>query len=127
MKKTIILSSIGAAIFAFAACGDSNTPSQSNSQTTTETTTASATTQIPADIQELLQKNTCLTCHTVDTRLVGPAYKEVAQKNYTPEQIVELVHKPMPEHWAGYPPMAPLPNVPAEDIIKIANWINSLK
>ena len=130
MKKTFMISFIASAALFVAACGGSDSPTQTTSSTSTTNTTSTestVSTSIPEDIQALLAKNTCLACHTVDTKLVGPAYKEVAQKNYTPEQMVELVHKPKPENWPGYAPMAPLPDVPAEDIIKIANWINTLK
>ncbi len=89
-------------------------------------TAAQAQTEPPADIQPLLQKHICLTCHKVDQRLVGPAYKDVAKKKYTDEQIVELIYKPKPEHWPGYPAMAPMTAVPKEDALKIAGWINSL-
>jgi cytochrome c len=82
----------------------------------------------PAEIQTLLQKNICLTCHKTNDRLVGPAYVEVAnKKNYTPEQIVALIYKPKPENWPGYPPMAALPNVPKDEALKIAQWIVSLR
>lgn len=87
---------------------------------------ANAQTEPPAEIQALLQKHICLTCHKVDQRLVGPAYKDVAKKKYTPEQIVELIYKPKPEHWPGYPAMAPMTQVPKDDALKIAKWINSL-
>jgi cytochrome c len=30
--------------------------------------------------KELAQKNNCLACHTVDKKLVGPAYQDVAKK-----------------------------------------------
>ena len=30
--------------------------------------------------QELAQKNGCLACHSVDKKIVGPAYKDVAKK-----------------------------------------------
>ncbi|WP_128544777.1 c-type cytochrome [Larkinella soli] len=87
---------------------------------------ANAQTQVPEDINKLLQKNTCLACHNPDKRLVGPAYVDVAKKNYTNEQIVELIYNPKPEHWPGYPPMAALKNVPKDEALKIAAWINSL-
>jgi cytochrome c len=81
---------------------------------------------VPADINTLLQKYTCLACHKPDQKLVGPAYLEVAKKKYTPEKIVELIYKPEPKNWSGYPPMAPMTNVPKEDAQKIAKWIVSL-
>jgi len=81
----------------------------------------------PSDISELLNKHTCLTCHAASEKVVGPAYKEVAKRNYTNEEIVELIYKPKPEHWPDYPPMVGLPKVPKDDALKIAAWINSLK
>lgn len=89
-------------------------------------TAANAQVKIPADIEALLTKNTCLACHKPDQRLVGPGYKEVmAKKKYKPEQIVELIANPKPANWPGYPPMAPL-NVPKDEAMKIAKWIVSL-
>ena len=81
----------------------------------------------PAEIADLLEKNTCSVCHKPDERLVGPPWMEVAKKNYTTDEIISLVYEPKPEHWPGYPPMAPLAFVPKEDIVKIGTWINSLK
>ena len=81
----------------------------------------------PADIKPLMQKYTCFACHKVDARLVGPAYKDVAKKKYSVDKIVSLIANPVPSNWPGYPPMAPMKNVPKEDAVKIAKWINSLK
>lgn len=81
---------------------------------------------VPAEVSALLNKHACLACHQAYDKVIGPAYAEVAKKKYTADQIVDLVHNPKPEHWPGYPPMAPLAHVPKADIIVIANWINSL-
>ena len=35
---------------------------------------------LAADAQQLLKEKACLSCHTLDNKLVGPAYKEVAAK-----------------------------------------------
>ncbi|MCY7350343.1 MAG: cytochrome C [Cytophagaceae bacterium] len=80
----------------------------------------------PAEIQALLQKHICLTCHKVNVRVVGPAYKDVAKKKYTDERIVQLIYKPEPANWPGYTAMIAMTNVPKEDAMKIAKWINSL-
>ncbi len=81
-----------------------------------------------AEIKTLLAKNTCTACHQQDKKLIGPAYVDVAKRNYTPEKIVELIYNPQPENWPGYAtPMAPMPQVPKEEALKIARWINSLK
>lgn len=81
---------------------------------------------VPADVSALLNKHACFACHQAYDKVIGPAYSEVAKKKYTPDQIVELVHSPKPEHWPGYPPMAPMAHVPKADIIIIAGWINAL-
>jgi cytochrome c551/c552 len=81
---------------------------------------------IPADVSALLNKHICLACHQPYDKIIGPPYADVAKKKYTVDQIVELVHNPKPEHWPGFPPMAPMPQVPKADIVVIANWINSL-
>ena len=79
------------------------------------------------EIQPLLAKNTCLACHSVDKRQVGPAYVDVAKRNYSDERIVELIHQPEPKNWPDYAsPMPPMPQVPREEALKIAAWINSL-
>ncbi len=80
----------------------------------------------PADIAALLNKHTCSACHKPYERLVGPAYSDVAKKKYSVDRIVELVYKPEPANWPGYPPMIPMSQVPKEDVVKLAKWINSL-
>nr|WP_233553752.1 c-type cytochrome [Algoriphagus lacus] len=85
---------------------------------------------IPSDeeIKALLTKNTCTACHQKDKKVVGPAYVDVAKRNYSPEKIVELIYNPQPQNWPGYAtPMAAMPQVPKEEALKIARWINSLK
>ena len=52
---------------------------------------------------------------------------DVAKRNYTNDQIVDLIYNPKPEHWPGYTEMAAMPQVPKADALKIAAWINSLK
>ncbi len=81
---------------------------------------------VPAEIEALLKQHTCFACHKVDARLVGPAYTDVAAKNYKDEQMVDLIYNPKPANWPGYPPMTPMKHVPKADALKIAKWINSL-
>ncbi|QJW88931.1 cytochrome C [Spirosoma taeanense] len=81
---------------------------------------------IPADMNALMSKYTCIACHRPNQRLVGPAYADVAKKKYSNEEIVNLIYNPVPSHWPGYPPMMPMKQVPKEDAMKLAVWINSL-
>lgn len=79
------------------------------------------------EVKGLLAKHTCLACHNTEKRQVGPAYVDVAKRGYTPEKIVELIHNPDPKNWPDYATeMPPMPQVPKEDALKIARWINSL-
>jgi len=90
-------------------------------------TTATAKAPTFEAVRPLLVKNNCLACHNADKRQVGPAYKDVAKRNYTNEQIVELIHNPKPQNWPEYATeMPPMPQVPKSEALKIAAWINSL-
>jgi len=80
-----------------------------------------------AEVQPLLAKNTCTACHQAEKRQVGPAFKEIAKRGYSAERIVQLIYNPEPQNWPDYTPMAPMPQVPKEEALKIAKWINSLK
>jgi cytochrome c len=82
---------------------------------------------IPANINTLLSKYTCATCHNMNNRLVGPSWKAIAEKKYSKKRIVDLVYKPSPNNWPTYPPMAAMPNVPKADLTKIAEWLTSVK
>ncbi len=79
------------------------------------------------EIKPLLARNTCLACHAADKRVVGPAYQDVAKRKYSNEKIVDLIYNPKPENWPDYTtPMAAMPQVPKDEALKIAAWINSL-
>jgi cytochrome c551/c552 len=80
-----------------------------------------------AEVQKLLNKHTCTSCHKTNERAVGPAFAEIAKRKYSTQKIVSLVHNPQPQNWPDYTPMAPMTHVPKKDIEKIAVWINSLK
>ncbi len=87
------------------------------------------TVKAPDDIQALLQKNNCVSCHKVDkATALAPSWQQVASKGYSAKQFAALVAKPVPANWPTFnPPMAPLPKVPKGELTKIANWVNTLK
>lgn len=106
---------------------------KATSKSTSSNTTAAkpATTAAKpnmAEVNKLLQKHTCIACHTANTRLVGPAFKDIAKRKYSDQKIVDLIYKPNPKNWPDFPTeMAPMPQVPKADALKIAAYINSLK
>jgi cytochrome c len=78
----------------------------------------------------LAQKNACMSCHGVDKKIVGPAYKDVAKKyagdKSAHDKLVAKVKAGGKGVW-GEIPMPPNPQVKAEDLTKIVSWILSLK
>lgn len=80
--------------------------------------------------QALAQKNACMSCHGVDKKIVGPAFKEIAKKyagDKTAEaKLVAKVKTGGKGVW-GEIPMPPNPQVKPEEAQKIVAWILSLK
>ena len=73
-------------------------------------------------------KQGCLACHSVDQKLVGPAYKDVAKRGYTEQQIVDLIYAPKPTNWPDFAVAMPAQSqVPKEEAALIAQWITGLK
>jgi cytochrome c551/c552 len=80
-----------------------------------------------AEIEPLLVKNTCTACHQVSKRQVGPSFNDIAKIKYSNDRIVQLIYNPEPKNWPEHEtPMAPMPQVPKDEALKIAAWINSL-
>ncbi|MBM3400770.1 MAG: hypothetical protein FJY21_00400 [Bacteroidetes bacterium] len=80
------------------------------------------------DVKAMMASYTCLSCHNPDRKLVGPSFKDIAKRQYSPEKILQLIYNPQPENWPQYPtPMPPMPQVKKEDGLKIAAYINSLR
>lgn len=80
-----------------------------------------------AEVQPLLVKYTCTSCHNPTKKQVGPSFTEIAQRNYTAQKMLQLIYDPQPSNWPDYavsmPPMAQVPRVHAQ---KIVAWIQSL-
>jgi cytochrome c len=80
--------------------------------------------------EKLAQASGCMTCHGVDKKVIGPSYKEVADKyraDKTAEaKLVQKVKAGGKGVW-GETPMPPNAHVKDEDIKAIVNWILTLK
>jgi cytochrome c len=83
-----------------------------------------------AAAKALAQKSGCLACHSVDAKVLGPAYKDVAAKykgDKTAEaKLVEKVKKGGSGVWGNIPMPANSPQVKDEDIKTIVGWILAL-
>jgi cytochrome c len=90
---------------------------------------AVAVSSLPAQAsEELAKKYMCLTCHTVDKKLVGPSYHDVAAKykgdKGAEARLVEKVKKGGVGVW-GQIPMPPNDKVPDADLKTLVKWVLS--
>ena len=78
---------------------------------------------------QLLTKYNCQACHTVDKKLVGPAYKEVAAKYAgdasAPAKLQQKIKTGGTGAWGSIP--MPPNNVPDADLKTLVEWILALK
>ena len=101
-------------------------------KTVNKTTTITEKKPTPAELaegKELLSKSDCLACHKVDTKLVGPAYKDVAKKYPATEANDDALSKKViaggSGNW-GAVAMAPHASLPPADVKKMVEYILSL-
>lgn len=74
--------------------------------------------------QQLAEKKGCLACHSVEIRLVGPAYKQVAAKYRSPDEIITSILKGSKGKWPELNGVAMPPNQVTEaEARKLAEWI----
>ena len=78
----------------------------------------------------LAQKNGCLACHTLDKKLVGPAWSDVGKKYAgdasAAEQLAVRIKKGTKGTW-GPVPMPPNATVKAADIKTLVEFVLTLK
>jgi cytochrome c len=83
-----------------------------------------------ADGAALAQKNACMSCHSVDKKIVGPAYKDVAKKyagdKGAQARLMAKVKAGGKGVW-GDIPMPPNPQVSPADLNTIVAWVLTLK
>ena len=75
---------------------------------------------------DLAKKSNCMSCHTVDKKLVGPSYKDVAAKYAGKADAVKTLSAKVKAGgkgaW-GEIPMPPNANVKDADIETLVKWI----
>lgn len=88
-----------------------------------------ATTGIASADQKLAQSKACLSCHQVDKKVVGPAFKDVAKKYKgdaaAATHLEHVIQAGGKGAW-GAVPMPPQPKVSADEAKKLAAWVLSL-
>jgi cytochrome c len=80
--------------------------------------------------QDLAKAKGCLACHSVDKKIVGPAYKDVAAKYAGDAGAVDKLAKKVREGGVGVWGKTPMPanaKVNDEEAHSLVKWILSLK
>lgn len=79
---------------------------------------------------ELAKKHACFACHTLDKKMVGPSYKDVAAKyradKDAPAKLAAKVKNGSQGVW-GNVPMPPNTAVPDADVNALVKWILAQK
>jgi cytochrome c551/c552 len=76
--------------------------------------------------QRLLTANACIACHAVDRRLVGPGFREIAQRYRSDAAASELLARKIRDGGSGAwgrVPMPPHPQLSAADLGLMVSWI----
>ncbi|MDN3659115.1 c-type cytochrome [Ferruginibacter paludis] len=135
MKKIITICLLTAGFYACNNGGGTET------KTTTATTEPAADTKTTAKTDvtdspdfvkglELVNNNDCKTCHKVDEKLIGPAFRDVANKYpNNPSTLDTLAHKIIKGgqgNW-GSIPMAAHDKLSVEDATAMAKYVLLLK
>lgn len=82
---------------------------------------------VAADAAPLLQKGGCLVCHSVDKKILGPAYKDVAAKYKGDKEAAEMLVKKVKAGGSGVwgpIPMPPNAGKLSDDEFKsVVEWV----
>lgn len=80
--------------------------------------------------QALATAKNCMTCHAIDKKLVGPAYKDVAAKYAGQKDVVDKLAAKIMKGGSGVYGPVPMPantQVNEAEAKKLAAWVLSLK
>lgn len=92
---------------------------------------AAALLTVPALADQALAKSkNCLACHTVDKKLVGPAYQDVAKKYAGQKDAAAKLATKIMKGGSGVWGAVPMPantQVNEAEASKLADWVLSLK
>ena len=136
MKKFFFIVSITMIGYA---CGNNDTKKEGTADSTVSTTPETPAPPAQQDVTqnpdylkglELIGKSDCLTCHKVDEKAVGPAYRDVANKYASDDQTIGLLADKIIKGGKGVwgeVPMTPHPTMPVDDAKQMVKYILLLK
>jgi len=126
MKKVLLAMS---AAFILYACGGGDKPAEVKKDSPIVATPPAPSANAEKVLTMIAEKNCAPTCHTIEKKVIGPAYIDVANKyEATPENIDMLVQKVIKGGsgvW-GEVPMTPN-NITPEEAKEIVTYLLSLR
>src|ERR1700730_3073086 len=134
MKKIIVVLT---AAFAFA-CNNASDKTATTNTDTASKKEAAADAGVPPGLTreeydkalQLIASSDCLTCHKIEEKLTGPAYKEVAQKYEATDANINMlagkIIKGGSGNW-GQVPMTPHDSISVDDAKTMVKYILALK
>lgn len=115
------------------ACSTSTTADNKNAKDSVPATPPVSTLSANPDYQkglDLVAKSDCLTCHKINEKLTGPAYKDVAAKYESNEQNITMlaakIMKGGSGNW-GSIPMTPHASLSEDDAKQMVKYILLLR
>ena len=146
MKKVFVILCISAA---FAACGGNSSKNTGGSDSTNGANQTAKAANSDADTvvaktgtepaggsagssagEKLIATLDCSTCHKVDTKVIGPAFQDIAKKYDASQANIDMLAKKIISggsgNW-GNIAMTPHPSLPESDAKEIVQYILSLK
>ncbi len=133
MKKILIVLGVCSIILACNSAEKTESTEDTTSaveQVVPETSAASAAGTGSAKGEQLIGASDCLTCHKVETKIVGPSYIDVANKYEATEANIELLAGKIINGGSGSwgeIPMAPHAALSTDDAKEMVKYILSLK
>lgn len=130
MKKTILVMAVP---FVLAACGGGD--KENKATTTSETKVEAPANDLSGNpvyqkAIKIIAGSDCMTCHHINDKLVGPAWKDVANKYAGQDTAVQYLAHKIKKGGSGVwgtVPMAPHDNMSEEDAETLANYVLLLK
>lgn len=136
MKKFFFILSVAAVAYA---CGNQDSSASGKADSSATASTPAHEEPAVKDVTEnpdyvagveLIAKSDCLTCHKVDEKLVGPAYRDVANKYASDPQTISMLADKVIKGGAGVwgpVPMTPHPTLSKADAEQMVKYVLLLK
>ncbi len=112
---------------------NSKTPSKATPSSVGKGSVKKSSTAKPQNVEKgknLISSSDCLVCHKVDSKIIGPAYNDVAKKYPSTKANIELLASKVINGGAGNwgpVPMSPHPSLSVEDAKEMVKYVLSLK